>query len=606
MKDADDSEKLAEQIDQIADEFDRAWRNWANGPPPSIRAFLDQAEESVRSSLREELLAIDREYRAKHGLSSSSLGWINTEAAGSPTAVDLPQPEDSTDITTPADVYKKQTPRRGPDIAIGQSILGKYKVIEELGAGGEATTYRALHSSLGRDVVLKIGHEPCDPKRLAMDDLAKEARALAHLDHPDIARVHDVDVYEDYPFLVLELVRGRNLQQFRLGGPHPSRLYARILARVARALDAAHRMGIVHQDLTPRNVLVTVDNEPKLIDFGMAMIRAAGFENASRIGGTPPYLSPEQALGDRERIGPRTDIFGLGAILYFLLVGRPLYAGGSLTQNLELAAKANFDMDALNASDVPRPLAQICRKALQRDPADRFERAGQMARALEAYVHRPRVYAAGACAAAATLGLIGYFLWPKRPQLPPGFEAGLEVRVNQGSPKSADFVPLDLAYNPIATGDQLQFHFRQPAGFAATLFLLDSEGVACELATYPPPPRDGSVIYPGEGRAVPMTGKPGTELLLLCLSAGSLPSLADIEAAWPDPATWAAIPAWVTIHLDRDKVWVDRSEKTKGVGNEEVIDDPASRAVAHLERFRQTLNARDIAGVFGLAFPHCD
>lgn len=605
MSGPDESERLANQIDLLADEFELAWQSWTSGPPPSISLFLDRVEDTLRPAVCEEITAIDREYRVKHGLSSSSLGWLKDDnMAGVPTAVQVASVGasvgDSTKVLGPHPIKPTPKQSRGPEIQIGDLILGKYKVIEELGAGGEATTYRALHASMGRDVVLKIAHDPCNPKLLHFEDLTKEARALAQLEHGDIARVHDVDVYEEFPFLVMELVRGRNLQQFKLGGPHPPRLYAKILARVARALDAAHATGIVHQDLTPRNILVTAENEPKLIDFGMAMIRRAGFENTSRIGGTPPYLSPEQALGDHDRIGPRTDVFGLGAVLYYLLVGRPLYSGGSLSQNLELAAKTSFDRDALNARGIPRPLAQICRKALQRDPADRFASAGEMARSLEAYMHRPRVMAAAACVGVLAAACVGLALWPFAEPFPRDFNPHLQLHVNPESRTDVDPVPIAMFERPVQTGDGILLRFDQPALFSATLFCVDSDGTISEWKTFDAPRENSRIAYP-ERKVRMLEGRPGTELLLLCFWSSRKPTIADIEAAWPDTGRWEAIPEFVTLHLNADGVEPEFHEHTRG---EVELNSPIAGAEKRISDFRRALADRGIQAVFGIAFAH--
>src|SRR5262249_39835795 len=163
------------------------------------------------------------------------------------------------------------------------------------------------------------------------EPLVAEGRLLAELDHPNLARVYDLDFHQDRAFLVMEYVRGRSLDQYAKQEPLTPPRAAGLVAQGARALALLHRRGVLHLDIKPRNIVMDEAGRPRLIDFGLARLRhawAAERDEADQIGGTVPYMAPEQARGQSAGLGPRSDVFGLGATLYFLLVGRAPFAGG--------------------------------------------------------------------------------------------------------------------------------------------------------------------------------------------------------------------------------------------------------------------------------------
>ena len=224
--------------------------------------------------------------------------------------------------------------------------------------------------------------------------LIREGQLLANLaPHPNLVRIYDLGLHEGRPFLVLEHVQGHTLEQHGLGDrPLPSRA-AELVACLAEAAHAAHEQGVIHQDITPGNVIVDGRGQPRLIDFGLAWFRppwTLSSEVERPDAGTPRFLSPEQA---DLRIGPvdrRTDVFGLGAVLYYLLTGQPLYNGQSWIEVVLQAAEGSYDSTALERNGVPKRLAAVCRKALSRDPNDRFRTAAELAETLRASVRRQR------------------------------------------------------------------------------------------------------------------------------------------------------------------------------------------------------------------------
>jgi hypothetical protein len=234
-------------------------------------------------------------------------------------------------------------------------------------------------------------------------------------------RVYDLDIHEGRPFVVMEFVRGRNLQQVVSQSLPSRRQAAAWVAVMARAVAYVHRCGVVHHDIKPKNILIDESGVPRLIDFGVARWRHAWSESqAGPSGGTLAFMAPEQARGDSVGVGTPSDIFGLGGVLYFLLTGQAPIGGTSQNEQWARASRCEFDRGALRVKKVPRGLERIVLKAMSADPKDRFASADDMASALDRFLRRPRRLAiqAGALLAAA-LGLVVWSWWPR-----PAIEAG--------------------------------------------------------------------------------------------------------------------------------------------------------------------------------------
>lgn len=266
--------------------------------------------------------------------------------------------------------------------ALPERLADRYSLLEPIGQGGMGRVVRAHDELLGRDVAVKIlfGADGVDVARA----FTKEARAGAAVAHPGIAAVYDAGVQDGLGYVVMELVRGQTLREIlRQRGALPLDEAVAIGARLAEALDAAHALGVVHCDVTPRNVIVTPDGTPRLIDFGIA--RAASVTNTlgpAEIRGTAPYIAPEQLTGGT--VDGRTDIYALGAIVYEMLTGSPPFDGA----NAAAVAAQRLHADPrppreLNPT-IPPPLERAVLTALARDPAHRYARASAFASALRA------------------------------------------------------------------------------------------------------------------------------------------------------------------------------------------------------------------------------
>jgi serine/threonine protein kinase len=294
--------------------------------------------------------------------------------------------------------------------------IGRYKVVGRLGAGGEAEVYRVVHIKLGNDLVLKLSR-----RRVGTDQhsgLVEEGRLLVDLEHPNLVRIYDLDFHDDRPFLVMEYVHGRNLEQYSAQEPVTPRRAAALVAKLANVMAVAHRHGIIHCDIKPRNILIDKSVQPRLIDFGMARMRHAWSDGVqSPVGGTLSYMAPEQARLEIDRIGPRTDIFALGGVLYFLLAGHAPITRQSQEEVWDQARRCDFDAGALRTAKVPRALERICLKAMAADPASRYPTADALANALESYLRRPVLIAA--LGLSVLIPAVALGLWSRWPSPPP-------------------------------------------------------------------------------------------------------------------------------------------------------------------------------------------
>ncbi len=256
-----------------------------------------------------------------------------------------------------------------------------YEVEAVLGKGGIGVVYKAKHLKLNRIVALKMllsGGFAGREERLRFQ---REAEAVAGLRHPNVVELYDAGEVDGRPYFTMQLVQGGNLAQKLADAPLPPRRAAELLISVADAIEAAHQAGIVHRDLKPANILLAPDETPKVTDFGLAR-RLEDRDGQTLSGaavGTPSYMAPEQARGDKGAIAPATDVYALGAILYEMLTGRPPFRAESSSATLQQVLADEPVPPARLNPRVPRDLETICLKCLNKEPPRRYASAAALA-----------------------------------------------------------------------------------------------------------------------------------------------------------------------------------------------------------------------------------
>jgi len=506
------------------------------------------------------------------------------------------------------------------------SQIGRYRVLNQIARSGQGTVYRLVHPTLPVELVAKVTNHTVAEAAWANCSLDQEARLLSELDHPNVARVYDFGLHEGRAFLVIELVRGRHLGQYVEEVRPPLRKVARILAQTARGLAAAHAIGIVHRDIKPANIVVDQQGCARLIDFGLAHLRSLWSDQqatADDLVGTPSYMAPEQgeltgrpgiwspAMSEKAAdkaagVGPWTDIFGLGAVLYWVLTRRPPYqtlaeAGMAV---LERVRRCQCDRNALQAAGIPRRLRQICLKAMAPQPHERYATADALAEDLERFARgQPR---RGVLAAAGVLALalaFGSVLWYRRTRPSPtgSLTAGptsLEIA------RFAKRMPLADAI-PLVTGDGVRVRCTIPPDTATSLFWFDSEGKLTLLSQWPTSDQMALRVYPppSSPQLPTLSGPPGTEMVLICGQRGKNPTKDDVSQLL-GTSPLPRIPTNSFILLTSETVHSHISgSRPRAIDLERTVSDPLAELEAHLETIRKRLAAR-YDFVAAVVFPH--
>ncbi|MEW6160091.1 MAG: serine/threonine-protein kinase [Verrucomicrobiota bacterium] len=278
-----------------------------------------------------------------------------------------------------------------------------YELIEEIARGGMGIVYRARQISLDRIVAVKMILTGAATSREAIHRFRTEAAAAANLQHPNIVAVHEVGTHRDENYLVMDFVDGPNLSHLVGQQPLPAMRAAHYVKLMAEAIQFAHDRGILHRDLKPSNVLIdSATDQPRVTDFGLAkrFHEESAHPNApsdltltGQVLGSPNFMAPEQATGVKGRISRRTDVYGLGAILYHALTARPPFQAESLPETLQQVTQTEPPPLRLLNPNVPRDLETICFKCLEKEPAHRYASAGELAQELGRFLRDEPIHA---------------------------------------------------------------------------------------------------------------------------------------------------------------------------------------------------------------------
>ena len=569
----------------------------------------------------ERLQQLSSEVVALQGVVAETADWLIDTATHVP--VD-PEPSDSPPPPAPTSTPVEQ--------------VGRYKVVGQIGSGGQADVYRVVHPVLQNVYVLKLSRHATRPGE--HDRLVREGKMLAALDHPNLARVIDLDFHEGRAFVVMEYINGQNLRQYMSGRTVAPQQAAGLMAQVASALAPAHASGLMHLDLKPENVVVGSDGRPRVIDFGLAMLRDAWQSDdgdPQYISGTVEYMPPEQAQGHRDQLGPATDVFAMGAMLYELLTGSPPYWGGDSTERWTRAQQCDIDRSALDRAPIPASLRRICRRALECDPRKRYQSVDELARDLQREAQPTLKVATKTALAAATTVVVAmglaFALWPDDPPSPaptPNLPAAVAedlplqgfLRIEAGE---RALEPDDFAKSvPTMSGDQFTIAAYAPRGMNAVVFWYTSEGQLVRLATSTSEStwRDHEVqllTYPAD-RVQDIELKPpiGTELVFVCASKSQFPPDVDMEILVEElmsesvgPGPLGHLPRRTALQFDNNqpvtRLTGTRSEETVRGPSEPIdrSDDEGSLAVIEqrLETLRTHLDEH-FDYYSGVAFPH--
>src|SRR5262245_12801764 len=273
--------------------------------------------------------------------------------------------------------------------------FGDYELLEEIAHGGMGVVFKARQVSLNRIVALKMILAGPYASKDFVQRFRTEAEAAAKLQHPNIVAIHEVGEHEGHHYFSMDYVEGQNLAQLVRDKPLPAQRAAAYVKTIAEAIHYAHQQGILHRDLKPSNVLIDQFDQPRVTDFGLAKRLATDSQPSTQdsqltatgqVIGTPNYMPPEQAGGKRGAIGPHTDVYSLGAILYYLLTARPPFFAETFEETLFQVSNADVPSPRLLNASLPRDLETICLKCLEKEPLRRYRSPQELAEELNRFL----------------------------------------------------------------------------------------------------------------------------------------------------------------------------------------------------------------------------
>ena len=302
----------------------------------------------------------------------------------------LPPPAGQTILAkkpVPPDLTEIQNPR--------VHYFGDYELLEEIARGGMGVVYRARQITLNRCVAVKMILAGELASEAEVKRFRTEAEAAANLQHPNIVAIHEVGEHEDRHYFSMDYVQGNNLADALRQNPISSRHAAELLQTICEAIHYAHQRGTLHRDLKPQNILIDAAGQPRITDFGLAkrIDRESGLTRTGLVMGSPSYMSPEQAAGRHDQVGPATDVYSLGAILYFLLTACPPFQGPTAIATVQKVLQEEPLHPRKLNEQVPVDLETICLRCLEKRPERRYHSARAVAEELGRFLNQEPIQA---------------------------------------------------------------------------------------------------------------------------------------------------------------------------------------------------------------------
>lgn len=324
----------------------------------------------------------------------STLGTSNTD---NDSKIDIVSQSYAADDATLVWTESPSSPSESFEIeSSSHKLFGNYVIDGFIAKGGMGALFKARHRTLGRVVAIKVVRSDGNASREVIERFRTEAIAAAGLQHPGIVPIYESGIVAGQPFIAMAFINGENLAKKVLAGPLRPASAARIIERVAKAVDYAHQRGVIHRDIKPQNILIDENGNPYLTDFGLAkstseLARALTVEG--EVLGTPAYMPPEQARGDAQTIGRSADIYSLGATLYCLIAGNPPFVADSLAEILHQVIHNSPVRLRTKSAKIPKDLETICMKCLEKAPEHRYATACDLASDLERFLNHEPIHA---------------------------------------------------------------------------------------------------------------------------------------------------------------------------------------------------------------------
>ena len=523
-------------------------RQWRKGEPRRFTEYLDTYPE-LRASQTTIVDLLQDEYELRRGLGEEPNLDEYRQVCPTFTPRAAPDTDRPIDETAAFQGPAVVAPRR-PD------RIGKYTIRGELGAGGFGVVYQGYDEQLERLVAIKIGHQFQDNAEFA-DDLLNEARSIARLDHAGIVKLLEVgQTIEGMGFVVYDYIAGETLQMRIQRRDYILGEAVEWVARIAEALHYAHKRGIIHRDVKPANILIDSEGRPKILDFGLARRDNKFFMNDSgRILGTLPYTSPEQAKGVSHWASSQSDLFSLGIVLYELLCHARPFAGTTVHELLdEVCNRTPHPPRSLN-DKIPKPLEDVCLKALQKAPRDRYTTGADMAAAARSALQPPKTLlpkllrAAAAIVAISALCVLVVTLLQKNALAPAPVPLEFNAYQILRNGPQGDLLPITNADLPLSANDdlELQATFNRPVYGYLIRYEIEGGGrllwpARDRIAKHR---QDDRIIYPELGDLQGRLTLPNSSgaSLIVALGSEKLLTEQEIEALLENRLTMGIAPA---------------------------------------------------------------